>query len=475
MKILDKYLIKRFLTPFIATFVVVLFVLVVLTIWQQIDELSGKDIGASVLFKFLGYTALMVTPQAMTIGILLSSIMALGSLSENYEYAAIKSAGISLFRLLRPLTIFMIVLSSLNFMFLNYIFPYASFESINLFVNIKKKQPAMALVAGSFNSDIAGYSIKFAEKYGEEQNLLKDVIIYDLTDKKYNNIVITAKYGEIKSTPNSRYMTLVLKDGQYYKDIIAKRYTSLKKDQMPFVKSHFDEYQMNFDISGLDNMSTDKKYNQKKTMMSLKQLNEKVEKDTKPLEKQIINYKKKYYKDVKATELVKDSTYKKADNFNGVLNEFDNKNRLKILKRSKQSTNNTLTNIKNAKKIIKDKTIKLNSFKVEYHNRIAFSFALLVLFLIGAPLGSIIRKGGFGTPMITAVIIYVVFHFIGVLSRGMADTSEIPPWVGGWLPTMIMFPFGIFLNFRAIKDKSVFNLDGIITPITNIIKSTFKK
>ena len=248
MKILDRYLIKRFITPFIATFAVVLFILVILTIWQQLDKISGKGLSMLIILRYLGYTALMVTPQALTIGILFSSIMALGSLSEAYEYAAIKSAGISLFRLLRPLAILMVILSGLNFLFLNYVFPFASFESINLLVNMRKKQPAMSLVAGSFNNDITGYSIKFSEKYGENMNLLKDVYIFDLTEKKHNNVVITSKFGEIQSTPNSKYMTLVLKDGHYYKDVISKRHLSIEKDPMPFVKSHFDEHQINFDV-----------------------------------------------------------------------------------------------------------------------------------------------------------------------------------------------------------------------------------
>lgn len=476
MKILDKYLIKRFITPFLATFLVVLFVLVILTIWQSLDKISGKGLSTMVILKYLGYTALMVTPKALPIGILLSSIMALGNLSENYEYAAIKSAGISLFRLLKPLAISMVVLSGLNFLFLNYVFPFASFESINLMVNMRKKQPAMALVAGSFNTDITGYSIKFSEKYGENKNLLKDVIIYDLTEKKYNNVVITSKYGEILSTPNSKYMTLVLKDGHYYKDIIAKRHISLKKDNMPFVNSQFDEHQINFDISGLDDMGTDKKYDQKKQMMRLDQLKEKVAKEKKPLEKQINSSKKKYYNDVKASKLYKDTTFVKSEKFTTILNEFTDNNKLKIFQRTVSTANYTLSNIKSSKKRFKDRILKIKTFQVEYHNRIAASFACLILFLIGAPLGSIIRKGGFGVPLITAVVIYVVYHFLGVLSTGMADTGKISPWVGAWLPSMIMMPFGIYLNFRAIKDKSVFDFDFdlFITPIKNFINK-FKK
>jgi lipopolysaccharide export system permease protein len=474
MKILDKYLIKRFATPFLATFLVVLFVLVILTIWQSLDKISGKGLSTIVILRYLGYTALMVTPQALPIGILLSSIMAMGTLSENYEYAAIKSAGVSLFRLLRPLAIFMIVLSGLNFLFLNFVFPFASFESLNLMQNIKKKQPAMALVAGSFNSDIPGYSIKFSEKYGEKQNLLKDVIIYDLTEKKYNNVVITSKFGEIKSTPNSKYMTLVLKDGHYYKDLIAKRNVSIKKDKMPFIKSHFDEHQINFDISGLDDLDTDKKYKQQKQMLSLSQLKEIVVKKQQPLNKELINLKKKYYKDIKANKLAKDTIAKDTTISINILSNFTNQNKLKILKRASSTTDYAVQSIKNSKQRIKKKKLKIRAFQVEYHHRISFAFACLVLFLIGAPLGSIIRKGGIGVPMISAVVIYVIFHFMGVLSRGMADTGELAPWLGAWLPTMIMLPFGIFLNFRAINDKGLFNLGSLITSISNYFKR-FKK
>ncbi len=474
MKLLDKYLIRRFITPFLATFLVVLFVLVILTIWQSLDKISGKGLSTLVILRYLGYTALMVTPQALPIGILLSSIMAMGNLSENYEYAAIKSAGVSLFRLLKPLAIFMVVLSGLNFLFLNYVFPFASFESINLMVNMRKKQPAMALVAGSFNTDIPGYSIKFSEKYGEKQNLLKDVIIYDLTEKKYNNVVITSKYGEIKSTPNSKYMSLILKDGHYYKDIVAKRHVPLRKDNMPFIKSHFDEHHLNFDISGMDDMSDDKKYNQKKQMMSLSQLQEKVAKDKKPLRKQINSAKKKYYRDIKANKLFKDTSKVALKKIKSVLTEFTDANKLKILQRTVSTTNYTLQNIKSSKKRFKDRQLKINSYQVEYYNRIAFSVACLVLFLIGAPLGSIIRKGGFGVPLITAVVIYVIYHFLGVLSRGMADTGELSPWLGSWFPTLVMLPFGIYLNFRAIKDKGVADFSFISTPIKNLI-NRFRK
>ena len=184
MKILDKYLLKSFLVPFFATFLIILFVLVMQALWMAFDSIAGKGIGLFFIFKFLYYTALVVSSQALPIAVLLSSIMALGNLSENYEFAAIKSANISLMRMMRPLIILTLLISILNFLSLNYVFPYATLKQKNLTNNIKKKTPALALIPGSFNTEIPNYQIKFDEKYGENQNLLKKILIYDLSSKK---------------------------------------------------------------------------------------------------------------------------------------------------------------------------------------------------------------------------------------------------------------------------------------------------
>ena len=183
MKILDKYILKNFIKPFMATFLIVLFVLVMQILWLAFEDIAGKGIDLIFILKFLFYTTLTVIPQALPIGVLLSSIMALGNFSENYEFAATKSAGISLQRLIRPLIILTVLLSFINFIFLNNVFPYAMFKQKNLYVNIKNQKPDMALIPGGFNTEIPGYHIKFDEKYGENDDLLKNVMIYDLTEK----------------------------------------------------------------------------------------------------------------------------------------------------------------------------------------------------------------------------------------------------------------------------------------------------
>lgn len=420
-------------------------------LWQQFDKIAGRGLGNIVILRFLNYTALTMLPTALSIGILLSSIMALGNLSENYEFAAIKSSGVSLYRMLRPLMIIMIVLSGLNFLFLNYVFPFATYEAKNLIRNIKKKQPAMALIAGSFNNDIPNFSIKFSEKYGEENNLLKDVLIYDLRDKKYNNKIITAKYGEITTTPGSKYMTLILKNGHYVEDIKSTGKNSRKKDNMPFVKSHFAEHQINFDISKLDKLD-DKKSDQHYEMMSLKQLTKQVVKKEKPFKESLINNTKRYYGRLSGKKLIKDTVDLSKYDTN-ILKNFNDKNAFKILKSAKRDVNQMKGLYTGLKRSFKLKKRILNNYKTEYHKRIALAFSCLVLFLIGAPLGSLIRKGGFGIPMLIAIIIFVIYFFIGVMAKGMAENGKISPLLGGWLSTIIMLPFGLLLMYIAINDK----------------------
>ncbi|WP_233188556.1 LptF/LptG family permease [Tenacibaculum sp. SG-28] len=242
-------------------------------LWLAFDDFAGKGIGIGIILKFLWYSTLMATPQALPIGVLLSSIMTLGSLSENYEFAATKSAGISLPRIVRPLVFLVLIFSLINFLFLNNVYPYAVLKQLNLRANIKKKQPALALVPGSFNTELPNYQIKFDEKYGENKNLLKKVLIYDLSSRKGNNKILTAEKGEIISEEGSRYMTLILKDGYYFEHHKKAGRSFKDRNKMPASHAFFDEYQINIDISSLDGGDLDTiKYSRNFNMLSLGQL-----------------------------------------------------------------------------------------------------------------------------------------------------------------------------------------------------------
>ena len=480
MKILDKYILKTFLVPFLATFLIVLFVLVMQLLWQTFESIAGKGISITFILKFLYYTSLSIIPQALPIAVLLSSIMALGSLGENYEFAAAKSAGISLQRLVRPLIFLTLFLSGINFIFLNNIFPYAILKQQNLYYNIKKKKPALALIPGSFNSDLPNYQIKFDEKYGEEKNLLKNVLIYDLSSRKGNQKVITAERGKIISEEGSRYMTFILYDGFYYEDHTKNTRSRTKKEKMPASQATFKEYEFNIDISDLvgDGSLDEERFKNNFKMLRINQLT-----DTIPILKTDYNdmlmSRSKSISSISQSKLL----YKYADSLKhenidtiSTLENFHLKEQISILNGARTKINSAVTNVKNNVKSVKWKRKTLNFFDSEYYGRIALSFSCLILFFIGAPLGSIIRKGGFGLPMILAIAIYVIYFFGNTMGKNLAEESSISSLLGSWISAMVMIPFGIFLTRRATKDKGIFNVDNILLPLKKIFqKFTPKK
>ncbi|QOD61638.1 LptF/LptG family permease [Polaribacter haliotis] len=474
MKILDKYILKTFLVPFVATFLIVLFVLVMQVLWQVFENIAGKGISLPFILKFLYYTTLGIVPQALPIGVLLSSIMALGSLGENYEFAAAKSAGISLQRLVRPLIILTIILSGINFLFLNNIFPYATLKQRNLYYNIKKKKPALALVPGSFNSDLPGYQIKFDEKYGEEQNLLKKVLIYQLSNTYGNQKVITAERGKIISEEGSRYMTFILYDGNYYEDYTKSARTPSKRLSMPASQATFKEYEFNIDISSVvgDGQLDEEKFKTSYNMRTLNQLNDTIPVLKTTYDDMLLSRAKTIFNISTAKELYSynDSLKPKIENQEDILENFDLKNKITILNTSISKMNSAFTNVKNNSDSIKYKRKSLNFYDSEFYGRIALSFSCLILFFIGAPLGSIIRKGGFGLPMILAIAIYVIYFFGNTLGKNLAEESSVSSLLGSWISTTVMLPLGIFLTRRATKDKGIFNVDAILTPIKNFFK-----
>lgn len=413
-----------------------------------------------------------MTPQALPIGVLLSSIMALGNWGENYEFAAAKSAGVSLQRLVRPLVFLAIFMSAINFLFLNNIYPYAILKQKNLYINIKKKKPSLALVSGSFNTDIPDYQIKFDEKYGKEKNLLKNVLIYDLTSGKGNQKVITAERGKIISEDGSRYMTFILYNGHYHEQHISNSYKRNKEKKMPASNADFEEYEFNIDISSLSEDNLDEeKYTKLHSMLSLQQIG-----DTLPVLKdsydEFIDIRaKNVYTNVSAKELYQYPDSLKPKNLDSaILDNFELQEKITILNAAVTKASRTLNNFEGNKKSFKFRRKILNNYDIEFYNRVAFSFSCLILFFIGAPLGSIIRKGGFGMPMILAICIYVMYFFGNTFGRNLAEESSVTAFIGSWIAAFIMVPFGILLTRRATKDKGIFNIDVFLQPISNFFK-----
>ena len=470
MRILDKYILKSFIQPFVATFLIVLFVLVMQTLWLAFEDIAGKGIDIIFILKFLFYTALIVTPQALPIGVLLSSIMALGNFSENYEFAASKSAGVSLQRLIRPLILLTIVLSFVNFLFLNNIYPYAMFKQKNLYLNIKKQKPALSLIPGGFNTEIPGYHIKFDEKYGENDDLLKNVMIYDLSEKRWNKKIITAEKGKIINKEGSKYMTLVLYNGQLFEEFISKK----TEKNMPASTASFKEYSIIINIPD-DSVKEEENLKGLHSMITLGKLSDTIPFYNDDFREYIKGRAKNLYINADAKKLValkKDSITNLQSE---VMDNFDERTQLSIVNSSISKNKTALDIIANKKGTFKFKRKLLNVYETEYYNRIAFSLSCLILFFIGAPLGSIIRKGGFGLPMILAISIYVIYFFTNTFGRNLAEESTITALLGSWISAILMVPIAILLTRRATKDMGLFNIDVFLQPITTFFKKIMSK
>ncbi len=471
MKILNRYIIASFIRPFLFTFLIALFILIMQAIWLIFDELAGKGITLGILLKYVYYVTIITIPRAIPIAILLSSIMTLGTFSENYEFSAIKSAGVSLQRLLLPLFSLVVLLSFVNLYFLNYAFPWAVLKQKNLYSNIKKQKPSLAFVEGTFNTDIPGYIIKFDDKYGEEENQLRNVIIYQT--KKNNGTIntITAKNGIISSEEGSKYMSLFLKDGFYYEEHWHRGSKKKERTNMPFSKTHFDTYTVNIDISSFNTDGIDsEKYKSDREMLSFQQLD--IYSDSLKIvyDNFIINKANTITDRIKAKKLVTINDSVPVNQLEmPILSNFDTKNQVQVLESAVSMLNRTLDNFSNSETQFKRKRKYLNMIDTETHKRIALAFSALLLFLIGAPLGSLIRKGGFGLPMVLAILIYLTYHFLSTFSANMAETSTINYRLGGWFSTLLLLPFGIYLTYRATQDKGMIN----INPFLNKIKKFF--
>ncbi|CAM1347150.1 lipopolysaccharide export system permease protein [Tenacibaculum insulae] len=446
-------------------------------LWLAFESFAGKGISLGIILKFLWYTTLLMAPQALPIGVLLSSIMTLGGLSENYEFAATKSAGISLPRMVRPLVFLTLFLSAVNFVFLNNVYPYAMLKQLNMKMNIKKKQPSIALVAGSFNTELPKFQIKFDEKYGEDDNLLKKVMIYDLSDQNGNNKIITAEKGKIVSNEGSRYMTLVLENGHYFEHHKKNRATFKERQKMPASYAEFDEYTINIDISSLSGGDLEEeKYKTQYNMLSLNQLKDTIPSMKREYDAFIVSRSKNLFLNVDIEDLhtYPDSLVNKELSLN-ILDNFNLREKQNILNSSKSKIDRSISSDKSNKDRLKKKRKYLNLYDIEFYNRVAFSLSCLLLFFIGAPLGSIIRKGGMGLPMILAIAIYVLYFFTNTFGRNLAEESSVTAITGSWLSVFLMLPLAITLTIRASKDKGLFDFKSFINPLINLLKNIFSK
>jgi lipopolysaccharide export system permease protein len=451
-KKLDKLIIKAFVGPFIATFFITLLVLVIQFFWLYIDDFVGKGLSTGVILEFIGYKSTDLVPLALPLAVLLSSLMTFGNLGESYELVAIKSAGISLLRFMRPLFIMSFFISGIAFLFSNYIIPVANLKSRTLLTDIVYAKPSFDIKEGVFYDKIYGFAIKIGKK--ENDSVIRDVIIYEQTSSMQDNFLI-AKDGVMRVSDDKRFLEFNLKNGWRYEE--RGNYSTINTE---FIRLGFKEFKKQFDLSSFQFQRTNDSVNKNNhRMLSMRQLNKAID--------SIKKHNAGFYMQVQqnlspfmqfipyldSTLKIPDSL-KKIENFNALINDSVNasiKQNITIKIDNLRSSNDALIGqYKDWQKI-------LRLHQIEWHRKISLSLACVVLFLIGAPLGSIIRKGGLGSPMILSVVFFMVFYFLSNTGEKMAKEGKLNPVIGMWLSTCILLPVGIFLTSKALKDSQLFN------------------
>ena len=445
------------------------------SVWLYIAELAGKDLELDIILKFLIYVSPRLVILVLPLTILLSSIMVFGSLSENYEFAAMKASGISLQRSMRSLIFFTFILGIITFFFSNNVAPIAEYNFHNLRKNISKVKPSMAIAEGQF-SQIGDYNIKVENKFGNDGKLLDKVIIHQKKNKPGNFTVIKSKTGEIVSSEGSNILQLKLYDGNYYDEIISEDYS--KKIKKPFVKSYFEEYLINIDIASLNEVDFNEEDDiNRHSMMKVNELKTTID-----------SLKEKKIEDIAvvSSKMFNRSNFKTINhnlNPNEDIN-YENENFLNLFqpKKQKQLYDLAISSVKSTISIVKsNKTIQsfrkenLNKHIMTMHDKFSLGFACIILFFIGAPLGTIIRKGGYGLPLVISILLFLAYHFLGIFSKNLAEDSSINPILASWLSTLIMLPISIYLTYRATNDKSVFNFGDIIVSLYEKIKNNVKR
>ncbi len=426
-----------------------------------------------------------IIPLVLPLSVLLASIMTFGNLAENYEFAAIKSSGISLQRAMASLTVFIVILSGAAFVFANNVIPYAEYKFINFRRDIAQKQPAMAIAEGQF-STIGIYNIKVEKKSGANGNHLSGVTIHKKApDGSGTSTVIKSKSGDLISSNQSNTLKLVLHQGNYYEELLPRKYEERRK--LPFAKSSFEKYVINLDLSQFNKMETDDaQITNTNTMLNVNELRYTLDSLDRSYEKDMASFAANIYQrtGVRGNRIprpkvavVQDTLKRleeKATPFKtDLLASYNVEQRSAILKIASANIESTKFSISGSQVEMREKLKNINNHLLALNDKFVIAYACLLMFFIGAPLGAIIRKGGLGLPIVFSILIFITFHFINTFGKRMAQQDGISPFLGAWMSSIILTPLAILLTYRATNDIGLFSLDNITHPFQKAFRKLF--
>jgi lipopolysaccharide export system permease protein len=485
LKRLDSYLIRAFIPPFLLAFFIALFVLIMQILWLYIDDILGKGTGIFVVIEFLMYLSMSLVPMALPIGVLLASVMVFGNLGERYELSSFKSAGISLVRIMLPLIIFCSLIACFSWVASEQIIPYSNLKFKSRLYDMRKQKPTLNLDEKIFNEDFQGYTLRIGKKAADGRHI-EDVMIYDhrqTSGDAYN--MVRAERGEMFTTADKKQFIMRLYDGVAYRNDFQQ---SGKKRTMPFTRTYFSAYTKVFDLTQFELSRTDEElFRSNQTMKNSKSLKLSVDSLTRELSLQREKMSYEYDKmigDSKADT----ASGRWADERRGENNEeylryirlipqrqdtpvigspsqfyayYKKEDMLDLFPRAISQAKNTIDRVESMEYSVNRLTEKRTKHIYELHMKYAFAVACLIFLFIGGPMGAIVRKGGFGYPLLVSVGFFVSFILLTTFCKKLAESGSLSAILAAWMPVLIFLPLGTFLTYKAVNDSRFLDWDRL--------------
>jgi len=460
MKTIYKLILKSYLGPMILTFFIVMFVLMMNFVWRYIDDLVGKGLEASIIIELMCYAMANMIPMGLPLATLLAAIMTMGNLGENYELLAMKSAGMSLPRIIKPLVVLVTGVAIMSFFVANNLVPYANKKMYSTLYDIKHQKQSIEFRDGLFFNGIDDMSIRVGHQ-DPETGLLTGVLIYDNRKANGNMTTTIADSGYIRLSDDKRYLLVTLYNGQTYEQTRDRNwYTKSTLRHQTFEVQKGAILMEGFDMQRSDS--------EQFTNSSTKKINE-LQHDIDSLELTVNTATTQSYEPLLKEQIfVRDNTVLalpdslKIDKSGyGAITAADSisvlplRERNKIWRTARMAAKNSRGMFRFDESMAKESLNQLYRSKVEWHRKISLPFSIMIFFLIGAPLGAIIRKGGLGTPIVVSVIFFVIYYIISISGEKMAKEGTWDAVWGMWISSLILTPIAAYLTWKATNDSSL--------------------
>ena len=455
MKKIDRLILRSFIGPLLLTFSLAVLVLLMQFVWKYVDDLVGKGLEFSVIVELLLYASATFVPMALPIAVLFASIMTMGNFGEKYELVAMKAGGISVRRAMMPMALVALLLTGVAFYFANNVMPTAMLKYRVTLYDITRKKPAINIRPGEYYKELEGYVIRVGEK-GRDGRELRDVIIYDHTRGNNQINVIVARRGNMQASSDNRFLRFTLYDGYSYSELSDGK----NFQRRPFTTVGFTEQSINIDISSFAfNRTVEGEFKGSYTMMNIYQLDTAVARLDSSLNEKYHNYRNIMVTPLCAWQQSGERARAKGEKYADVLaplSTLSPSDRARAYNHAHTLAINASREAQMYADTFAGEREYINRHYIEWHRKFTLSVACLLLFLIGAPFGSIVRKGGLGLPLVASVGFFVLYYVVGMIAEKAVRESALGP-EGMWISSFVMLPIGILLTLQATTDSSFFD------------------